>query len=331
MVKERPKILVVDDQPENIDLIKHYFLNLPYKIYSAANGVQAMQLVSENPPDLIILDVVMPEMDGFEVCRRLKTNPRTRLIPIIMVTSLDKSRNKIQGIKAGVDDFLTKPIDFIELKTRVASLLRVKRFTDELENAEKIIFSLALAVEAKDKYTMNHCRRIAKFGAILGDRLGLKNDIIRTIRRGAYLHDIGKIAISDKILLKKGPLEKHEFEIIKRHPIIGVQICNPLNTLKTTLPIIKHHHERYNGTGYPDGLAKLEIPLTAQIVAIVDSFDALTSNRPYRKALSKSEAITQLKHETEKGLWNRDLTEIFLEIIDNQSIIEEKKAEFTTH
>ena len=294
-MEDKAIILVVDDQPDNIQLIERYFRHFPYQIISATNGEQTLKLVDQNPPDLILLDVVMPGMDGFEVCRRLKGDPTTRLIPIIMVTSLDKTNNKVRGIKAGVDDFLTKPINFIELKTRVASLLRVKRYTDELENAEKIIFSLALAVEAKDRYTMNHCRRIASYGTLLGTKLGLPEDVIKTIQRGAYLHDIGKIAISDRILLKPGPLTQHEFEMIKKHPQIGEKICQPLNTLNSALPIIRHHHERYNGTGYPDGLAKEQIPLTAQIVAIVDCYDALTSNRPYREAMSKSGAIEMLK------------------------------------
>ena len=315
-----PKILVVDDQPENINLIKKYFTRHPYDISSALDGNSALELVKENPPDLILLDVMMPGIDGFEVCKILKNDPKTRLIPIIMVTSLDRAENRIKGIEVGVDDFLSKPVNFPELKTRVASLLKVKHYTDQLEQAEEVIFSLALAVEAKDKYTLNHCKRMVNHSTQLAKYIDLSEDSVETVRRGSYLHDIGKIAIPDRILLKPGPLESNEFDQIKKHPLIGERICQPLRTLRHVLPIVRSHHERYNGQGYPDGLSKSNIPITAQIVGLIDCYDALTSNRPYRTAMSSIESISVIKNETEEGLWETKLTSSFIELVESNGI-----------
>jgi putative two-component system response regulator len=327
-LRKKAKILVVDDFPDNHRLIKTYFINEPYEIVSASNGYEAMHMVEKDTPDLILLDLIMPGIDGFEVCKRLKGNPDTFLIPIIMITALEDSSNKIRGIELGVDDFITKPIQLIELKARVASLLRVKRFTDELENAEKIIISLALAVESRDENLIGHCNRLANYAALLAENLGFLEEELEIIRKGAILHDIGKVSISDKILMKPAPLSKDEFEIIKSHPLIGERICKPLSKLSPVLPIIRSHQERFNGTGYPDGLAGKQIPLNTHIVSIVDCYDALTSNRPYRLALSKEEALRVLSQEAKDGLWDLDLFHKLKEIVTQEGI-EEKVNENT--
>lgn len=320
VLEKRQKILVVDDYHENLELIEKFFINDSYEIIKASNGFEAISLIDKNPPDLILLDIIMPGIDGFEVCKRLKENPITHLIPIIMITALEDSDAKIKGIELGVNDFITKPIQLLELRARVASLLNVKKYTDELESAEKMIFSLALAVEAKNQYTAGHCNRLSKYGAILGRKLGLSDKEIKTIRRGAYLHDIGKIGINDEILLKPGPLDPKEFAIIKEHPLIGEKICEPLKSLRPVLPIIRSHQERFNGSGYPDGLAQSQIPIIAHIVAIVDCFDALTTDRPYRKALTKEESITVIHQETIDGLWDPDIVNIFESIVKEEEI-----------
>jgi len=317
---DEQKILVVDDQPDNIRLIQTYFRDEPWAIDGAANGQEALQSVADDPPDLILLDLMMPRMDGFEVSKRLKTDPQTRLIPIVMMTAFANSENKIKGIQIGVDDFITKPINFLELRTRVRSLLRIKSYTDELEQAEKVIFSLALAVEAKDQYTMGHCKRLAEIGAELGRDLGMSDEEVTTIRRGAYLHDIGKIAIDEQILLKPGPLVETEFRRVKQHPVVGERICKPLKTLQPALPIIRHHHERFNGSGYPDALKAEAIPVTAQIVGLVDCFDALTSDRPYRKAVEAEKALDLIEKDATAGLWNKELFNDFSRIIQNNSV-----------
>lgn len=317
---DQHKILVVDDHPDNVRLIQTYFRDEPWLIMSAINGQEALQMVIDDPPDLILLDLMMPRMDGFEVSRRLKNDPHTRLIPIVMITAFANSENKIKGIQIGVDDFITKPINFLELRTRVRSLLRIKSYTDELEQAEKVIFSLALAVEAKDHYTMGHCKRLAEIGAELGRNLGMSDEDVTTIRRGAYLHDIGKIAVQDQILLKPGPLGETEFRRVKQHPVVGERICKPLRTLQPALPIIRHHHERLDGSGYPDALKAPDIPITAQIVGLVDCFDALTSERPYRNAVKTVEALTVIERDVRAGLWDGEIFKEFSRIVQDSTI-----------
>ena len=319
-MNDRSKILIVDDYPENIKLVKHFFKHLPYDLYSAADGQTALDMVQSNPPDLILLDLMMPGMNGFEVCQYLKNDPKTCLIPIVMVTAFVKQDDRLHGIELGVDDFITKPINFLELKTRVASLLRMKKYTDELESAEKIIFTLAGVVEARDQYTMDHCKRMAHYGTMLGERLGLDTEEIKTIQWGAYLHDIGKIAVADHILLKPGVLNEQEFIQIREHTLIGEKICQPLKTLKPVLPIIRSHHERFNGSGYPDKISGESIPRIAQIVSLVDCFDAMTSTRPYRQALLKEQVIDMLKEETTRELWDPEICAVFFELIAENNL-----------
>lgn len=319
---DKPRILAVDDLADNIELIKSIFQDDPYIIDSAGNGLEALIKIEQNSPDLILLDVMMPIMDGYQVCEKLKNNPATKLIPIIMLTGLEDSASKIRGINLGVDDFISKPINVYELKARVASLIRLKQYTDQLEYAEQIIFSLALAVEAKDSYTKGHCNRLANYSSILAEKIGLSERDIKTVRRGGILHDIGKLAVQDQILLKPGPLSKDEYNVIKKHPEAGEKICQPLKTLEDVLPIIRHHQERFNGSGYPDGLKGNDIPLLARIVAMVDSYDALTTDRPYRAALNEEQALHLLDEETDKGLWDRDLFDVFKDILSDEQISE---------
>ncbi len=319
-MNDKSKILIVDDHAENIKLVKHFFKHLPYELYTALDGLTALELIKSNPPDLILLDMMMPGLNGFEVCQKLKSDVKTRLIPIIMVTAFGKQEDRLHGIELGVDDFVTKPINFLELRTRVTSLLRMKKYTDELESAEKIIFTLASVVEARDQYTMDHCKRMAHYGTSLAEKLGLDSEQIQNIQRGAYLHDIGKVGVADNILLKHGNLDDQEFGQIKQHTIIGEKICQPLRTLKPVLPIIRSHHERFNGSGYPDGLAGENIPLIAQIVALVDCYDAMSSTRPYRQALEKEVVIEMLREDTRKGWWETNMATTFLELIASNRI-----------
>ncbi len=318
----KPRILIVDDLADNIELIKSIFQDEPYIFDTAGNGLEALIKIEKHSPDVILLDVIMPIMDGYQVCEKLKNNPATKLIPIIMLTGLEDSASKIKGINLGVDDFISKPINLYELKARVASLIRLKQYTDQLEYAEQIIFSLALAVEAKDSYTKGHCNRLANYGGLLAEKANLSAKDIKTVRRGGILHDIGKLAIQDQILLKPGPLSKDEYNIIKTHPEAGEKICRPLKTLEDVLPIIRYHQERFDGSGYPDGLRGESIPLMARIVAMVDSYDALTTDRPYRPALSEEQALRLLDVETEKGLWDKELFNIFKEILSDEQISE---------
>jgi putative two-component system response regulator len=313
------KILIVDDAVENIKLVTE-ILNRPkneYHIEAAGDGYEALEKVKKFNPDLIMLDVVMPGIDGFEVCRILKEDEKTRLIPIVMITALDSQQDRLRGLESGVDDFISKPFNVYELLARVKNLLKLRSYINELEHAEQVIFSLARAVEAKDNYTEGHCERLAILAQFLGSELQLAEEDLLVLKRGGILHDIGKIAIDDSILLKPGPLTAEEFEIIKTHPEIGENICRPLKTLKPVLPIIRYHQERYNGSGYPEGLSKQEIPIHARIIGIVDCYDALTTDRTYRKALPSEFAIQIMNKETEAGLWDPDLFKLLQEILNS--------------
>jgi len=316
-IQSKAKILVVDDAEENIKLVTE-ILNRPKKVYqieSANNGYEALEKVKKVAPDLIMLDVVMPGIDGFEVCRVLKEDEKTRLIPVVMITALDSQQDRLRGLEAGVDDFISKPFNVYELLARVKNLLKLRSYVNELEHAEQVIFSLARAVEAKDNYTEGHCERLSILAQYLGSELQLPESDLLILKRGGILHDIGKIAIDDSILLKPGPLTAEEFEIIKTHPEIGENICRPLKTLQPVLPIIRFHQERFNGSGYPEGLSGDKIPVHARIIGIVDCYDALTTDRTYRRALPRDFAIQIMEKETNAGLWDPELFKILREVL----------------
>jgi len=313
-------VLIVDDLPDNIELIKTFFLDKTYNFISASNGREALEIIETQLPDLILLDVLMPVMDGFQVCEQLKSDERTRLIPVIMITGLEDSKSKIKGINLGVDDFITKPFNFLELKARMASLIKLKHYTDQLKNAEKILFNLALTLDAKDPYRRGHSQRLANYSSIMAEKIGLVDDDVRAVRCGGILHDIGKLAIQDEILLKPGPLTENEFSVVKLHPEIGAEMLAPLSSLDDVQPIIRHHRERYDGSGYPDGLVGEEIPIGAQVVAIADTYDALTSERSYRRGMSKEASLQIMDSESTNGKWNSYLYKEFKSVLTMKDI-----------
>jgi putative two-component system response regulator len=315
--ERQPRVLVVDDQEENLDLLEAFLTVHNYQVIRARDGREALGQVAQAPPDLILLDTHMPPPDGFEVCRQLKQREETRLIPIIIVTTAGELESRVRGIEAGADDFLTKPVHRVELDARVRSLLKLKQYTDELENVEAVLVSLALAVEAKDPSTHGHCERLSDYAVQLGQQLALPSDHLRALRRAGYLHDLGKIAVPEAILLKPGPLTPEEVRIMRLHPVVGERICRPLRSLRLVLPIIRHHHERWDGSGYPDGLAGESIPLTARILQIVDVFDALVVDRPYRATLSRAEATRVLQEEAGKGWYDPTVVAEFLELLNS--------------
>ena len=303
------KILVVDDTPANVDLLQGLLTRDGYVVQTAVNGEDALAAVARDAPDLILLDVMMPKIDGFEVCRRLKQDPGTRLTPIVLLTSLQEREDKIQGINAGADDFLTKPVNAQELRARVRSLVRLKRYTDDLDSAESVIFSLALTIEARDTYTDGHCQRLAQYAVALGVHRDLRDDDLAALHRGGLLHDVGKVSVPDGILLKPGPLTPDEYTVMQRHTVVGDTILGNLRSLRPVRPIVRHHHERLDGSGYPEGLRGDAIPLLAQIVGLVDVYDALTTDRPYRTALAPEQAYEELSAEARKGWRDRALVE----------------------
>ena len=311
-----PLVLAVDDEPGNRELIKRHLVPHHYDVHSCADAESALAFVASSGrlPDLILLDVMLPGMNGFMLCRHLKQQPLTRLIPIVLLTSLDARQHRIEGIKAGADDFLTKPIQFEELVARAASLVRLKRFTDDLESAQSVILSLALTVEARDPYTVGHCERLAAYAAAIGRALGLPGDDVLTLHRGGYLHDVGKVGVPDAVLLKAARLDAAEYRQMQAHTTIGERLCGELRALRPVRAIVRHHHERLDGTGYPDGLRGDAIPITAQIVGIVDAYDAMTTNRPYRTALDEGRACEELRRDAEEGRFNPEIVRVFLDL-----------------
>jgi putative two-component system response regulator len=283
--------LIADDEPACVDLAGRLMRRLGYTVTTAVDGAEALDAVRRDLPDIVLLDVEMPYLSGIEVCRRLKSDPATRLIPIVLITGLSANEDRVRGIEAGADDVLTKPFHPEELEARVRSLKRLKRYTDELDSAESVILSLALTVEARDHYTKGHCERLAHYATVLGARLGLGEEERAALFRGGYLHDIGKIGIPDHVLLKPAPLTKDEYALMKEHTIIGDRLCGELRSLRLVRPIVRHHHERLDGSGYPDGLRGAELSLEVRILGVCDVYDALTSERVYRRSLPQSQAL----------------------------------------
>jgi len=306
------KILLVDDEAANIRLLTTMLTREGYSVVAASNGDDALAMVASEHPDLVVMDVLMPKLSGYDVCERIKQNPATRLTPVVLITALHEREHKIEGINAGADDFLTKPVDPHELKARVRSLVRLKRYTDDLDSAESVIMSLALVIEARDAYTDGHCQRLAAYATRFGRALQLSEEDLAALFRGGYLHDVGKIGIPDEILLKPGRLSDSEYRQIQQHPVIGDRLCGELRSLRQVRPIVRHHHERLDGSGYPDGLKGDAIPLLAQMMGIVDVYDAITTTRPYKPATTAKQAYVELLEEVDQGWRRRDLVEAFI-------------------
>jgi len=316
--RRKQSILVVDDNAVNAALLKDLLVSRGYPTVAVQNAAAAEAEIGREAPDLILLDVIMPGKTGYELCRELKEDAKTRLIPIVMITGLSAREDRLKGIEAGADDFLTKPISPEELFARVNSLLKLKEFTDELETADSVLCTLGLAVEARDPYTEGHCERLAQNAVNMGRFLGLDDESLLALQRGGYLHDLGKIAVPDEILKKGSDLTPAEWVIMKQHPVTGETICRPLKSLRLVLPIIRHHHEHSDGSGYPDGLRDGEIPLLPRILQVVDIYDALRTARPYKPALGHEQAVEMMLTEARSGLWDADLVSEFFAMLDKR-------------
>ena len=313
-----PVILIVDSEDINHRLMKAMFKTAHYRILESRKATEAMALLQSEKIDLVILDMMLPEMSGPELCRWMKVNRRTQLVPVLMITNLQGIENEIVGISSGADEFLIKPLHPAVVRSRVRNMLRNKALIDSLDEAETILFALAQAVEQRDAYTGQHCQRLAAASVMLGEALGLSGSDLTALYRGGYLHDIGKISIPDSILFKQGELTADEWDVMHSHPVRGETICRPMKSLWPVLPIIRNHHERWDGTGYPDGLAGEDIPLLARILQVADIYDALITERSYKPALSLADALSVMEDEVRRGWRDPELVPLFISMIQSR-------------
>lgn len=315
------RLLIIDSQEVNRRLIKGMLRSAgQYEFFEAANGRSALDILERQTTDLIVLDLMMPDISGPEFCRRLKSHRRTQLLPILMITSVQSAENEVLGIDAGADEYLTKPLHPSVLRARVRALLRHKSAIDSLDEAETILFALAQAVEARDSYTAEHCQRLATYSVALGVALGLSRPELVALYRGGFLHDIGKVSTPDSILHGNKRLTEAEWVIMKQHTVRGEEICRPMRSLAPVLPIIRSHHEKWDGSGYPDGLAGEKIPLLARIMQIVDIFDALITERTYKRAYSIEEATSILEEEVVRGWRDPELVSLFISLLSRNML-----------
>ena len=305
--KPLARVLLVDDDPRSLQLLQACLHADGHELTFAADGEGALAAVADQTPDLVLLDLVMPGVDGFAVLQRLKAEAETRLVPVVVVTGLAQRDERLRAIELGADEFLSKPVDRIELLARVRALLRLKQHVDQLERTENVLRTIARTVEARDPALQEHCERLARWTTSVGAEFGLGEADLDTLRLGAYVHDIGKIGIPDSVLLKPGPLSEAERAMVRMHPVIGESILAPLASMAPVLPLVRHHHERLDGTGYPDRLHGGQITLPVRILAAVDVLDALTTHRPYRAALPISQAMEILQEEARRGWWDADV------------------------
>lgn len=309
-------VLVVETVDINRRLLRGVLDPEGYRILEASRPAEALELLEREKVDLVVLELMMPGMSGPDLCRRIKQRQGTQLIPLLILTNVQGKENEIEGMDSGADEFLVKPLHPDIVRARVKSMLRHKEAVDSLEQAEGVLFALARAIEHRDEMTIGHCERLARLSVKLGLALGLPRSQVVALHRGGYLHDIGKVAIPDGILFKPGPLTADERRVMERHTTQGEEICRSVRTLAPVLPIIRHHHERWDGTGYPDGLKREEIPLLARVLQVADIYDALTSERPYKSALSSDEAFAVLDEEVKKGWRDPELVRLLRKVCE---------------
>ena len=315
-------VLVADDEPAARKLLRRILEPAGYTVLEAATGKEALAMAEGERPDLLILDITMPDIDGVAICQRIKNDPTTHLTPVIHITGLTTREQRLRALAAGSDDFVGKPFDIEELLVRVRSLLRTKHLTDHLVSIEAVVVALARTVEARDHYTEQHLRRVADRSVAVARRMGMSERDVEGVRLGGLLHDLGKIAVPDAVLLKPGPLDRAEFALVRKHPEAGAEIVRPLRAFEGPGPAVLHHHEHFDGTGYPYGLRGDAIPLPARVVAVADAFDAMTTDRPYRAAMAPAIAFQRL--EDGRGeQWDPAVVDSFLAAYEGESAVPE--------
>ncbi len=308
---QQSHILIIDNEAINRRLLKAILKSPSYRILECRKASEAVELLESERIDVIVLDLMLPEVSGPDLCRWLKNNRKTQLIPVLMLTSVQGVESEIAGISSGADEFLLKPLHPAVVRTRIQAMLRNKALTDSLDEAESILFALAQAVEHRDRYTGTHCERLASYSVRLGKELQLPPEDLTALHRGGFLHDIGKVSTPDAILFKPGSLSLDEWDVMRTHTTQGEEICKPMRSLAPVLPIIRSHHERMDGSGYPDGLRGEEIPLLARILQTVDIYDALTTARSYKPAFTREDALGVMAQEADRGWRDPMLVDLF--------------------
>jgi putative two-component system response regulator len=309
------RIFVVDDDDQVRGLMRRLLTRSGYAVEDFAIGTTALEAIRQRPPDLVLLDLMLPDASGNDILEQIRENPATRLLPVVMMTGHGTREDRLRAQRAGVTDFLPKPVAADELLPRVKSLVLLKHFADEHEHAERVILMLAKTIDARDSYTAGHSGRVAQYAADVAGKLGLKSAEIEDVRRGALFHDIGKIIVADSVLKKVGPLTAEERMTINEHPVAGCELLAGMKTMRRILPIIYHHHERLDGSGYPDGISGAEVPQVVRIVSVADVFDALTTNRAYRAAMTFGQAWRVMDEEVDRGRLDTDATAALKEVV----------------
>jgi putative two-component system response regulator len=315
------RVFVVDDDPDIRTVLTKLLVRAGYRVESFAEGRPVLDSLKENAPDLVLLDLELPDRSGHEILEEIRSDPATRLLPVVVLTGHAERENRMRAIREGVTDFLVKPIEAEEFIPRVRSLVTLKQFADEHEHAERVILTLARTIDARDAYTAGHSGRVAEYADRIAERMGLEPAARSEMRRGALFHDLGKIVIPDAVLKKPGRLDPDERRIIEQHPSAGYELLSPMRTMRKTLPIVRHHHEHLDGSGYPDGISGKAIPIPVRIVTIADIFDALTSDRAFREALSIETAYEILSEGVAKGWWDGDVLDELRGVVSDVGVI----------
>jgi putative two-component system response regulator len=324
-------ILIVDDEYSGRETLQSILEGEGYNLVMAENGPQAITQAKSILPDVILLDVMMPGMTGFEVCEKIRNDPQVAEIPIIILTALDDRDSLLRGLKAGADDFISKPFDRFELRARLIGITRLNRYQKLLQERENLraanrrlmdayeatIEGWSHAMDLRDRETEGHSRRVTELSVKLAEAIGMSQEEILHMRHGALLHDMGKIGIPDSILHKPAGLTEEEWAIMRQHPKFAFEMLNSIDYLREALEIPYFHHEKWDGTGYPQGLKNEQIPVAARIFAVADVWDALTSDRPYRPAWSREEAMMYI-HEQSGKHFDPQMVEIFFKVIRQQ-------------
>jgi cyclic di-GMP phosphodiesterase len=322
-------VLIVDDEYIGRETLQSVLEGEGYELEMAENGFQAIEKAKKLLPDVILLDVMMPGMTGFEVCHRIRNDPQIAEIPIIILTALDDRESLLNALKAGADDFISKPFDRYELRARLMGITRLNRYQKLIQERAKLreanaqllsayeatIEGWSHALDLRDRETEGHSRRVTQLTVRLAQALGISDDDILHIRRGALLHDMGKIGIPDSILHKPDKLTDEEWAIMRQHPQLAYDMLYPIEYLRPALDIPLTHHEKWDGTGYPRGLKGEEIPIVARLFAVVDVWDALTSDRPYRPAWSQEEALTYIREQSGKH-FDPQVVDLFFKVVN---------------